>query len=257
VILGVTALPGTTWRHAFGLIAAVGALFGVVACYVLSRHVGDEVTRPNLGEADETDDRAAATSRFERAMAELRALARAPSILALGVVALIASTAFWGITSYVVVLLEDGYGAASGLASLTLTGMFVAGAVLILLGGSLADRYRPGPVLAGAYVLVGAAVLALATMVVPPMVAVPLAVLAGSIGSMGGPARDKLADLLSTRTDIERNFAVITVGIMVGNTVAPPLFGALIASTGYRETFGIVGAVAVLAAVATLAIVAR
>jgi MFS family permease len=260
VILGVTALPGTTWRHAFGLIAAVGAVYGVMACYVLARHVGDEVTRPNpsdADEADEPDDRAAATSRLERAQAELRALSRAPSILALGVVALIASTAFWGITSYVVVLLEDGYGVASGLASLTLTGMFVAGAVLILLGGSLADRYRPGPVLAGAYVLVGVAVLALAAMVVPPLVAVPLAVLAGSVGSMGGPARDKLADALSTRTDIGRNFAVITIGIMVGNTVAPPLFGALIETTGYRETFGLVGAVAVLAAVATLAIVVR
>jgi MFS family permease len=257
VILGVTALPGTTWRDAFGLIAMTGALFGVVACYVLARHVSDEVTRPNPGEVEEADDRATATSRRERALAELRALARAPSILALGVVALIASTAFWGITSYVVVLMEDGYGVASGLASLTLTGMFVAGAVLILVGGSLADRFRPGPVLAGAYVLVGLSVLALASMVVPPLLAVPVAVLAGSAGSLGGPARDKLADVLSTRTDIGRNFAVITIGIMVGNTVAPPLFGALIESTGYRETFGLIGAVAVLAAVATVGIVVR
>lgn len=266
VILGVTALPGTTWRHAFGLIAVVGALFGVVACYVLVRHVSDEVTRPNLGDDGETDgtdgtngtdDRNSATSRRGRALAELRALARAPSILGLGVVALIASTAFWGITSFVVVLMEDGYGVAPDLASLTLTGMFVAGAVLILLGGSLADRFRPGPVLAGAYVLVGLAVLALASMAVPPLLAVPMAVLAGSVGSMGGPARDKLADVLSTRTDIGRNFAVITIGIMVGNTVAPPLFGALIESTGYRETFGLIGSVALLAAAATVAIVVR
>jgi predicted MFS family arabinose efflux permease len=257
VILGVTALPGTTWRHAFGLIAVVGAVYGVVACYVLARHVSDEVTRPNPGDSDERDDRAAATSRLERMLAEVRALARAPSILALGVVALIASTAFWGITSYVVVLMEDGYGVSPDLASLTLTGMFVAGAVLILLGGSLADRFRPGPVLAGAYVLVGVAVLALASMVVPPLLAVPVAVLAGSAGSLGGPARDKLADLLSTRTDIGRNFAVLTIGIMVGNTVAPPLFGSLIESTSYRETFGLIGSVAILAAVATVAIAVR
>ncbi|USZ67743.1 MFS transporter [Halorussus salilacus] len=257
VILGVTALSGTSWRHAFGLIAAVGAIYGVAACYVLWRHVDDEVTRPNLGEAAGDDDRASASSRIERALAELRALARAPSILALGVVALIASTAFWGITSYVAVLLEDGYGVAPDLASLTLTAMFVAGAGLILVGGTLADRFRPGPILAGAYVLVGLAVLLLASMTVPPLLAVPVAVLAGSAGSLGGPARDKLADVLSTRTDIGRNFAVLTIGIMVGNTVAPPLFGALIESTGYSEAFGLVGAVALLAAVATVGIVAR
>lgn len=257
VILGVTALPGTTWRHAFGLIAAVGAIYGVVACYVLWRHVDDEVTRPNPDETGEADERAAASSRLERALAELRALGRAPSILALGVVALIASTAFWGITSFVVVLMEDGYGVAPELASLTLTAMFVVGAVLILVGGSLADRFRPGPVLAGAYVLVGVAVLTLASMVVPPLLAVPVAVLAGSAGSLGGPARDKLADVLSARTDIGRNFAVLTIGIMIGNTVAPPLFGALIESTGYQEAFGLIGAVAILAALATVSIVVR
>ncbi|NHN46610.1 MFS transporter [Halostella sp. JP-L12] len=254
VIVGITALPGATWRHAFGLIAAVGALYGVAAVSVLARSVSDDVTRPNPGE---DDDRDAATTRLGRTVAEVRALGRAPSILALGVVAMIASTAFWGVTSFVAVLLEDGYGVASGTASLTLTAMFVAGAALILVGGSLADRVRPGPVLASAYVLAGLAALALAAMVLPPLAAVGMAVLAGSLGSLGTPARDKLADVLSTRADIGRNFAVITIGIMVGNTVAPPLFGALIESAGYRTTFALIGGVALLAAAATVGIVAR
>lgn len=254
IIIGVTALPGTTWRHAFGLIAVVGALYGIVASYVLTHHVSDEVTQPNPGE---DDDRAAATSRLGRMVTELRALGRAPSILALGVVAMIASTAFWGVTSFVVVLMEDGYGVASGTASLTLTAMFIAGAALILAGGTLADRFRPGAVLASAYILAGLAVLVLASMVVPPLLAVGVAILAGSLGSLGTPARDKLADILSTRADIGRNFAIITIGIMIGNTVAPPLFGALIESTGYRETFALIGGVALLAAVTTIGIVAR
>ncbi|MGM0604523.1 MAG: MFS transporter [Halobacteriota archaeon] len=254
VILGVTALPGTSWRHAFGLIALVGALYGIVACYVLWRHVSDEVTRPN---PSEDVDRTTATSRIGRMRAELRALGRSPPILGLGVVSLVASTAFWGVTSFVVVLLEDGYGVSSGTASLTLTAMFVFGAGLILIGGALADRYRPGFILVGAYALVGVAVFALASFVVPPLVAVGVAVLAGSLGSLGLPARDKLADALSARGDIGRNFAVVTIGIMIGNTVAPPIFGALIESTGYRETFTAIGAVAVLAALVTAAIVIR
>ncbi|WP_066411187.1 MFS transporter [Halorubrum aethiopicum] len=254
IILGVTSLSGATWRHAFGLIAAVGAVYGAIACYVLARHVSDEVTRPN---PDAGDARTEATSRLARIREELRALGASRPILGLGVVALLASTAFWGVSSYLVVFLENGYGVASGIASLSLTAMFVAGAALILAGGVLADRFRPGPILAVAYLLVGVAVFALASEIAPPLVAVGIGVLAGSLGSLGLPARDKLADLLSARSDIGRNFAVVTIGIMIGNTVAPPLFGALIESSGYRATFALVGAFAVLAAVATVVIVAR
>lgn len=254
VILGVVALPGTSWRHAFGLMAVVGALYGLVACYVLWRHVDDAVTRPN---PDEDPARADATGSLERLLAEGRALWQSRPILVLGIVAMLASTAFWGVTSYVVVLLEEGYGVDGGVASLTLTAMFVAGAVLIIVGGSLVDRFRPGPVLAAAYALVGLTVFVLASMVVSAPVAVATAVLAGSLGSLGLPARDKLADALSARADIGRNFAVITIGIMVGNTVAPPLFGALIEATGYQLTFAIVGGFAVLATVATVGIVVR
>ena len=254
VIVGVTALPGATWRHAFGLIAVTGACYGLLACYVLARHVSNDVTRPN---PDADDARAAAGSRLARIREELRALGQSRAVLGLGVVAMLASTAFWGVSSYVVVLLEDGYGVASGTASLTLTAMFLAGAVLILVGGPLADRFRPGMVLASAYALVSVAVFVLASMTVSPLLAVGVAIFAGSLGSLGLPARDKLADLLSARGDIGRNFAVVTIGIMIGNTVAPPLFGALIETTGYRETFTLVGGFAVLAALATLAIVAR
>ncbi|GAA0521942.1 Predicted arabinose efflux permease, MFS family [Halorubrum aquaticum] len=257
VILGVTSLPGATWRHAFGLIAVVGAVYGAIACYVLARHVSDEVTRPNTGDVDADDARTEATSRLARVREEIRALGASRPILGLGVIALLASTAFWGVSSYLVVFLEDGYGVASGVASLSLTAMFVSGAALIIAGGVLADRFRPGGILAGAYLLVGVAVFALASMAAPPLVAVGIGVLAGSLGSLGLPARDKLADLLSARSDIGRNFAVVTIGIMIGNTVAPPLFGALIESSGYRGTFTLVGAFAVLAAIATVAIVAR
>jgi MFS family permease len=254
LIVGVTALPGTSWRHAFGLIAVLSALYGAVTIYVLRRHVSADVTRPNpSGDAD----RAGATSPTERLRAEVRALARTPSILALGVVVFLAATAFWGVTSFVAVFLEAGYGVAPDVASLTLTAMFVVGAGLILLGGTLTDRLRPGPVLAGAQLLVGLVTLALAAQVVPPLGAIGLAVLAGSLGSLGAPARDKLTDRLSGRGDIGRNFAIITVGLMVAGTVAPPVFGTLIEVGGYGEAFAVIGFLALLAAVATVGLVVR
>lgn len=253
VVLGITQIPGLTWRHAFALIAVVGLLYGVAICYVLWYHVSDEVTRPNRGGVD----RGSGGSRRQRVLTEIRALGKAPSILALGVVAMLASVAFWGITSYVAVLMENGYGVEPDVASLTLTAMFAAGAVLILVGGTLTDRLRPGPVLAGAYSLVGVFALVLATLAVTPAVAFGVAVLAGSFVSFGAPARDKLADVLSTRADIGRNFAVVTLGIMVGNTAAPPVFGALIEAVGYQVTFTLIGAFALLSGLGTVYIVVR
>ena len=255
VILGVTALPGTSWRHAFGLIAVIGAVYGVVACTVLARYVSNDVTRPNANAGDGTQrggDTAA-----DRIRAELRSLADSGPILGLGGVALLASVAFWGVSSYLVVFLTEGYGLAADLASLSLTAMFVVGAGLILVGGVLADRFRPGAILAVAYGLVALAVFGLAAAVAPPIVALGVGILAGSLGSLGLPARDKLADRLSARRDIGRNFAVVTIGIMIGNTIAPPVFGALIETAGYRPTFGIVGVVALCASAATVAIVTR
>lgn len=255
VILGVTALPGTSWRHAFGLIAVVGAMYGVVACTVLARYVSDDITRPNTDATDERrrdDDTVGG-----RIRAELRALADSGPILGLGVVSMLASIAFWGVSSYLVVFLTEGYGLADELASLSLTAMFVVGAGLILIGGVLADRFRPGTILAAAYGLVALAVFGLAAAVAPPIVALGVGVLAGSLGSLGLPARDKLADRLSARRDIGRNFAVVTIGIMIGNTVAPPVFGALIEAVGYQPTFGLVGVAALCASAATVAIVTR
>jgi predicted MFS family arabinose efflux permease len=254
VILAVTALPGTSWRHAVGLIAVVGVLYGVVACYVLLRHVSDDVTRPN---PNQDEARVGASSRPERLFAEIRALARTPSILALGVVTLLAATSFWGFTSFVVVFLQEGYGVSSGFAGLTLTAMFVVGAGLILAGGSLADRFSPGPVLAGAYVLVGLFTLVLATSTAPAVAAVGLAVLAGSTGSLGSPARDKFADALSARGDVGRNFAIVTLGLMIGSTVAPPAFGALIEAVGYGGAFALMGVTALVAAIAAAGIAVR
>ncbi|QLG62121.1 MFS transporter [Halorarum salinum] len=254
LITAIVAVPGLTWRHAFGLIGGVGLLYGLVAVGALRRFVSPSVRIPTR----ETDQEPSSTvSLRSRLRAGIDSMLAAPGILGLGVFALVASTVMWGVTTYVVVLLTDGYGLGSGLANLALSASFVVGAGFILVGGDLTDRFSPGPILVGSYVLVATFVFALASLVVPPLVAAVCAVLAGSVGSLGMPARDKLADALSARGDVGKNFAVITVGIMVGNTLAAPVFGALIESNGLRTTFGTVGAVAVLAVLVVGALVSR
>ncbi|QLG27471.1 MFS transporter [Halorarum halophilum] len=252
LITAVIALPGLTWRDAFALIGGVGLALGVLCIVALRLFVSASVRRPHR----EADDRTAA-SIGSRVRAGVDSILAAPGILGLGVFALVASTVMWGVTTYVVVLLTDGYGLGNGTANLALSASFVVGAGFVLVGGDLTDRFRPGPILIGSYLLVATFVFALASMVVPPLAAAVCAVLAGSVGSLAMPARDKLADALSARGDVGRNFAVITVGIMIGNAVAAPLFGTLIETNGLRTTFGTVGAFAVLSVVLVGALVSR
>ena len=128
---------------------------------------------------------------------------------------------------------------------------------MMLLGGRLADKLQPGFVLAAAYIVAGVAVFSLSMMVLPWELAILAAILAGSLGSLGGPARDKLTDLLSARSDLGQNFAIVTIGVMSGNAVAPPLFGTLIEYVGYSSTFVGIGLVAMLTVLMTIILVFR
>lgn len=249
VIAAVVGLPGVTWRHAVGGIAVVGAIYTVVSVVVLATRVDDDVTRPPEREIADASLR-------ERVAAQARAIAGSRAVLALAVLALVVATASWGVTSYAVVLLTDVYGVPLRTASLALTGLFVAGAVMILVGGELADRYAPGPVMVVGYGATAVVVALLAAGVLPALLAVACVVLVGATRTPGAPARSKLADRVSGRDDLGRNFAVITIGIMLGGAVAPPLFGAIIDTAGYRVAFAGVALLALCGAVLS-AVVAR
>ena len=250
VVTGVIAVPGLTWRHAVGLIGAFGAVYAAITLLTFWRYVDDGITTPDGSRSAATDDRSIGS----RIRSELRAIVAAPAIVALAVLALASSIAGWGVTTYVVVLLQDGYGVALNVANLTLTGMFVAGAVTVLVGGDLSDRYAAGPVILSSYAGIAVLVALLASFVVSPILAILVALILGGVRSLGGPARSKLADVLSSRSDLGRNFAIITVGTMSGSAIAPPVFGALIERSGLRITFLVVAAVALVALLITLAI---
>jgi len=279
-LTAVVALPGLTWRHAVGLIGAFGAVYAAAMLFVLYRHVDPAVTAPDADpDADgdgvpETPDDAdhgtpnepdhetpdaggALDSVRSAARREVRAILGSPAILALAVLALVVSTASWGITSYAAVLLQDGYGAGLDVANLTLSAMFAVGAVAVLVGGDLADRFSPGPVIVASYGAVVVFVALVATMTLPPLAAVACMLVVGGVRSLGGPARSKLADAVSARSDLGRNFALITVGTMTGSSIAPPVFGALIERRGLGATFLAIAAVAALGVAVTLFVLRR
>ncbi|WP_458209432.1 MFS transporter [Haladaptatus sp. NG-SE-30] len=242
------SFPGVTWRYAVALIGLFGAIYATITMAAFQRYVGSGVTAPEP-ERKATDE---SIPFRERARCELRAILASPSILALAVLALVASTASWGLTSYAVVLLRDGYGLALDAANLTLSAMFVVGAVMVLVGGDLSDRFSPGPLIVGSYTVVVLFVGLLATLTVPAAVAVSSLLVVGGIRSLAGPARSKLADRLSTRSDLGRNFALITVGTMTGSALAPPLFGALISRAGLQTAFALIAGISVVAVLVTV-----
>ncbi|QLG50903.1 MFS transporter [Natrinema halophilum] len=250
-ITAIISIPGLTWRHAIATLGLIGLAYAILITAVFARCVDDEISAPNV-EPSATDDPLPV-----RIRSELRALVSEPGILALAVLALFASTANWGVTSYAVVFLTDVYGLSLGLANLTLTGLFVVGAGAILLGGYLTDRFGGGRVLVVSFLGFTALVGLIAARLVPVTVAIGLFLVLGAVRSMAGPARDELTERLADRGTVAKSFAIVTIGMMLGSSIAPPAFGYIIQWVGVKAAFFAVAGVALAASVVTLFVVAE
>lgn len=254
VITAVIGLGGLTWRHAVALIGLAGATYAVVALLALHRYVDPAVTRGANRPGRDRGPRSSLTARFS---AELHSIAASPAILALAVLSFLSAGAGWGVTTFTVVLLTDGYGVGIDLANLTLTAMFLAGAVMVLVGGDLADRLAPGPIIVGSFASAGGLLLVFGSLAIPAVAALGTAAAIGGLRNLSGPARSKLADGYSARDSLGQSFAVITVGTMVGGALAPPVFGAVIEGAGLRVAFVAIAAVALVSAAFTVGILVR
>jgi predicted MFS family arabinose efflux permease len=249
----VIAAVGLTWRHAIGLLAAVGFVYAVVVTAVVAWRVDDDVSAPNV----DASRSSTGESLTRRVRAELGTLFGDPGILVVALLTLLASTANWGLTSYTVVFLTDGYDLSLSAANLVLTGLFVVGAGSILVGGYLTDHFGGGRVLVVSYVGLTALLVLIAAQVVPALVVVGLFLLLGGVRSIAIPARDELTERLATGDTIAKSFAIVTIGIMLGNAIAPPVFGYLIQWVGVQATFGAIAAVALGATAVTILAVSR
>lgn len=250
IVTAVITVPGLGWRHAIGLVGLLGAVYTVAMLAALYTLVGDEWMRALPREP--TPPR-----RLGRRLRDaVRSLLDRPGILSLALLAMFSSTASWAFTSYVVILLTDGYRLPLDVANLSLTALFVASALMQLVGGGLTDRFSAGPVILASFGVVGVLILALSSLALLPWVALLVVIVVGGFRSLGGPAKSKLADEFSAATDLGRNFAIITVGTMIGSAVAPPLFGTVIEEVGLQAAFAATAGVTLLAGLLTVAILA-
>lgn len=261
VITAVIALEGLTWRHGVGLFGAIGLVYAVVLVAAFAFRVDDRVTAPNVDATATSESGAGRTSRAAsirtRIRSKLEALADKPGILALAVLALFESTANWGITSYAVVFLTDVYDLPLSTANVTLTGLFVVGAGAILVSGHLTDRVGGGAVLIASFVGFTVLVTLIGVGVVPAFGAVLLFLILGGVRSLAGPARDELTERLAVGGTVGTSFAVVTVGMMLGSAIAPPVFGYLIEWAGVQTAIFSVAGAGLLATVVTALVVAR
>jgi predicted MFS family arabinose efflux permease len=241
-IVAATAALGYSWRTAIGLIAAIGALFAAY-CLVSIRGVNEEVTRPGLSE--QPAERPTLRSVPGRVYGLFHTLAASRGILNLTVLGFLTSAAAWGIRTYTPSLLAAGYSLPEGTANALTSAMTVVGAGMILLGGSLTDRVGTAPVVVGGYALLTLVAASLATLALPTLALGVVLVFSGSI-SLSRPARSALADQLSARADLGKNFAIVTIGISLGGAVAPPVFGFLIDAVGLTASFGVVSTLGAL-----------
>jgi MFS family permease len=262
LVVSLVAFPGRTWRDGFLLVAAVSALYALASFVVLSRGVDDAVTRggrtadgADASEGREVDDGDDGWSPLAATREQLRSLVRSPAVLALTLLALIAAMAGWGFRSFTVVLLTDGYGYGLTAANTALTVMFVGSAVATLASGLLTDRFSAASIIVPAFLGVGAFAVVAGSQAVVPLVAAGAVVAGASAHSMSNTPRNKLLDNLSSREDIGVNFAVITIGVTLGGSIAPPLFGALIEGYGFWAAFYLIGAFALVGVAVVLAIV--
>lgn len=104
----------------------------------------------------------------------------------------------------------------------------------------------------GAFFAVTAFVALLASGLIPPLIAVAAMLGVGAARSLAGPARDGLTDDLSAADTVGTNFAVVSVGVMLGGAIAPPVFGYLVDVSGPQVAFGAIAAVALVGTLVTV-----
>jgi len=223
----IVALGGT-WQTYVGVVAVAGLAFAVVAVVFVRLRVAARI-RVARGEVEGT-----LGDQFRAMLGGLGD----PAIVSLALFAGLAAGTSWAMRTYTASLLETVYGVPDARASLLVSVMIGVGAFCILGGGVLADRIPPGRILVGGFIALAAFTVALVDHWLPAAIASVVVLGYYASISVTTPARSKITDRLSARGDVGKNFALVTIGIAGGVTVAPPAFGYLMEGFGANVAFG-------------------
>lgn len=231
VVTGTLAIV-FDWRVALFAVGAAGLLYAAISAVFLV---------PVYRDGDEAAGGEPATDAAERSI--LAALAR-PGILAMVAFFLLNALASKGIQTFTTVLAVDVFGLTEAVGNTLLTAFFAVGAIGVLVGGVLADRYPPERVIA-ATLIVGVSVLLVAVGGGVSLGVPLLVVLFGLVGfftTIVMPSRDRIVSDRSEQGTTGRSFGVVFTGGATGALGGPVLLGAVGDVASLQLSFVLVGA---------------
>ncbi|MGH6914084.1 MAG: MFS transporter, partial [Geminicoccales bacterium] len=136
-----------------------------------------------------------------------------------------------GIYAFTINGLIDLHGTPYTLASGALTAFLLASSFGVLLGGFLADRVGRHDLVASLALLAAAATILVPALASPsPAVLVLAMAVSGLAFGTVQPARDMMVRAITPGTEMGKVFGFLSVGMSLGSSVSPPIFGWLMDS---------------------------
>ena len=162
-----------------------------------------------------------------------------PAILGLMVFFILLSLSSSGITNFSVGALMAAFHMPFATANLALTAYLTASAFGVLGGGFIADMTRRhGEIAALGFSINAALILLIGTIGPGPLLLVMIMGLAGFLSGMIMPSRDMLVRAAAPAGAIGRAFGIVTIGLSIGGTIGPMLFGWIMDHGMPRWIFG-------------------
>lgn len=139
------------------------------------------------------------------------------------------ATCLVGLQSFGITALQEGFGMAAPLASLTLTCYLGASILGVMAGGHLADRVTHHHLVAILGLMVGCgALLVIGAVPLAPLTTLGLMMVAGAALGITTPSRDVLVRQATPGTARGKVFGIVYSGFDVGALVGPLVYGALL-----------------------------
>jgi energy-coupling factor transport system ATP-binding protein len=246
VVVGTLALA-TGWRVTLFAVGAAGVVYALVAAVALAPVYRGAVDVP-VETPNASTDRSGGTRRA------IRSVFQRPGLLLMVVFFLLVAFANKGIHTFTTVIAVTDFAVGEATGNTLLTAYFAFGALGILLGGVLADRYSPSRLITVTLALGAVGILATVSGLVPyrstPLVAAFAVV--GFFVSLSTPARDRLVSEQSGTGTTGVSFGIVFTGATVGSLIGPVLLGAVGDLASITVSFVLVALFYLLAGALTL-----
>jgi MFS transporter, FSR family, fosmidomycin resistance protein len=229
VMVALTALVG--WRMGLLLIGAAGLVMAAVLIAARGK-IAASVSRKK-----------------EQGAGGTLALLTSPAVLGGFAFFLLLALGHAGISGFSVVALTGLYGLGLAVANAPVTVFLTCGAMGVLAGGWVADRFgHHGLIVAICSLVLSAMAGVVALVTLPPPVLLPLFAVGGLASGMVAPSRDMMIRAITPPGASGRVFGLVMVGFNVGGLVAPPLYGLTVDHASPAWVFGIVAMVSLATA---------